>query len=66
MSVVSDDGGVSDGGPAVDDGAFTDSYVVCYGCVFFDGSVLVEEDDAVSAGVGRAREFRSQVLKRSL
>jgi len=40
-AVFADDGGGSDGGPAVDDGAAADGDVVCYGCGLFNGSVVV-------------------------
>jgi len=35
-------GWTPDGGSAVDDGASAYSYVVCYGCGLFGGSVVVE------------------------
>ena len=40
-AAVSDDGGASYGGPAVDEGAAAHPDVVRYGCGLFDGSVVI-------------------------
>jgi len=41
LAVFADDGRASNGCSAVDEGAATNGDVVCYGCGFFDCSVVV-------------------------